>query len=285
MTRSANLEDSSNTNVCNIHYANHSSQCYGHTSEMHHSGLNVESEPEQPIYMDTFPEHLPEFVEEGTLDDNALFDEDFPIDDDLSFEDSFELNQEEGTKLESSTNTVDHPLYRNAPISVAESLLLIMTFANRHKITGKALSDLLTLISLHCPSDTQTECLKNVHKFKQFFDDPSSLLLHKYCSSCFMIVESTDTKCKTCEANVLMEGSTSYFIEVPIEAQLKRLFAQEGFEEKLKFRFNRHKKCHDSIEEIYDGKTYQKCTTCNGPASSDSRNISLMWNIDGIPIF
>lgn len=284
MTRSANLEDSSNTNVCNIHYTNHSSQCYGHTSEMHHSGLNVESEPEQPIYMDTFPEHLPEFVEEGTLDDNALFDEDFSIDDDLSFEDSFELNQEEGTELESSTNTVDHPLYRNAPISVAESLLLIMTFANRHKITGKALSDLLTLISLHCPSDTQTECLKNLHKFKQFFDDPSSLLLHKYCSSCFMIVESTDTQCKTCEANVLMEGSTSYFIEVPIEAQLKRLFAQEGFEEKLKFRFNRHKKCHDSIEEIYDGKTYQKFTTCNGPLS-DSRNISLMWNTDGIPIF
>jgi len=220
---------------------------------MHHSALNVESEPEQPIYMDTFPEPLPEYVEEGTLDDNALFDEDFSIDDDLSFEDSFELNQEEGTELESSTNTVD-PLYRNAPISVAESLLLIMTFANRHKITGKALSDLLTLISLHCPSDTQTECLKNLHKFKQFFDDPSSLLLHKYCSSCFMIVESTDTQCKTCKANVLMEGSTSYFIEVPIEAQLKRLFAQEGFEEKLKFRFNRHKKCHDSIEEIYDEK-------------------------------
>ncbi|CAM4567900.1 unnamed protein product [Leuciscus chuanchicus] len=107
VTRSANLEDSSNTNVCNIHYANHSSQSYGHTSEMH--TLNVESDPEQPIYMDTFPEHLPEFVEEGTLDDNALFDEDFSIDDDLSFEDSFELNQEEGTELESSTNTKTDP--------------------------------------------------------------------------------------------------------------------------------------------------------------------------------
>lgn len=88
---------------------------------MHHSGLNVESEPEQPIYMDTFPEHLLEFVEEGTLDENALFDEDFSIDDDLSFEDSFELNREEGKEHKSSTNTVDHPLYRNAPISVAES--------------------------------------------------------------------------------------------------------------------------------------------------------------------
>lgn len=117
----ADLEDSSITNLCDLHNANHSSQCYGHTSEMHHSGLNVESEPEQPIHMDTFVEHLPEFVEEGTLDDNALFDDDLLFDDDPSFEDSLELNQEEGTEPKSSTNTGDHPLYRNAPISVAES--------------------------------------------------------------------------------------------------------------------------------------------------------------------
>lgn len=34
-----------------------------------------------------------------------------------------------------------------------------------------------------------------------------------------------------------MEGSTSYFIEVSIEEQLKWLFAKEGFEEHLMFRF------------------------------------------------
>ena len=56
-----------------------------------------------------------------------------------------------------------------------------------------------------------------------------------------MSVESTDTHCKSCEANVWIEGSTSYFIEVPIEEQVKSLFAKEGFEEKLKFRFNRQK--------------------------------------------
>ena len=274
----ADLEDSSITNLCDLHNTNNTSQCNGHTSEMHHSGLNVESDPEEPFHIDTFADHLPEFVEEGTLDENVLFD------DDLSFEDGLGLNQEEGTEPRSPTNTGDHLIYRDAPISVAESLLLIMTFANRHKITGKALSDLLSLISLHCPSDIQTECLQNLHKFKQFFDDSSSPLLHKYCSACFMGVESTDNQCKTCEANVLMEGSTSYFIEVPIEAQLKRLFAKEDFKEKLMFRFNRHKKCHDSVEDIYDGEAYQKLTTCNGPLS-DPRNISLMWNTDGIPIF
>lgn len=131
---------------------------------MHHSGLNVESEPEQPFHIATFVDHLPEFVEEGTLDENMLFDNDLSFDDDLSFEDGLELNQEEGTETKSPTNTGDHPIYRDVPLSVAERLLFIMTFANRHKITGKALSDLLTLISLHCPSDIQTECLQNLHK-------------------------------------------------------------------------------------------------------------------------
>ncbi|KAM3613128.1 uncharacterized protein V6R79_020974 [Siganus canaliculatus] len=72
--------------------------------------------------------------------------------------------------------------------------------------------------------------------------------------------------------------------EIPVENQLKSLFAKEGFEEKLKFRFNRQKKYHNSIEDIYDGEVYQKLSTGNGPLS-DPRNISLTWNTDGIPIF
>lgn len=99
-----------------------------------------------------------------------------------------------------------------------------------------------------------------------------------------MSVENKDSPCKSCEADVLIEGSTSYFIEVPIEAQLKLLFSKEGFEEKLTFRFNRTKKCHESIKEIYDGEVYQKLTACSGPLS-DPRNISFTWNTDGIPIF
>lgn len=42
---------------------------------------------------DPFVDHLPEFIEEGTLHDNPS------IDDDLPFEDSVELNLEEGTGL------------------------------------------------------------------------------------------------------------------------------------------------------------------------------------------
>lgn len=131
----ADPEDPSIMNLCDLHNPNHTlSQCYEHTRETLHTGVNVESKSEQYFHIDTFVDqmYLPEFDEEGTLDDNLIFD------DDLSFEDSVELNLEEGTGLKDSTNIGDHPLYRNATISVAESLLLIMTFANRHKITGKS---------------------------------------------------------------------------------------------------------------------------------------------------
>lgn len=239
--------------------------------EIDNLDLDVDSDIEQFDPTDSFDHPLPELVEEWGFDDGLTFEDSLP---------------DEGKGVKNSENIGDCPLYRNAPISVAESLLLIMTFANRHRITGKALSDLLTLVTLHCPAELQTECLKNLQRFKEFFDcsASSSLLLHKYCNNCFMSVESNDTQCQACEASVLTEGSTSYFIEVPVETQVKSLFAKKGFEEKLKFRFTRQKKGCDNIEEIYDGEVYRSFTACNGPLS-DSRNISLMWNTDGIPIF
>ncbi|KAF4079366.1 hypothetical protein AMELA_G00192290 [Ameiurus melas] len=147
----ADLENPSIMNSCDIHNSNHTlSQCYEYITETHRTGLNAESESELSFHTDTF-----QFVEQGTSDDNLTFD------DDLSFEDNVELNIEEGTKLQNSTNTGDSPLYRNAPISVAESLLLIITFANRHKITGKVLSDLL------CTAPLTSKL--NVFRFKIFF--------------------------------------------------------------------------------------------------------------------
>lgn len=51
--------------------------------------------------------------------------------------------------------------------SVAESLLFIWTYATMQRITVKALSDLLTLVTLNC--ELQIECLLNLKKFKDFF--------------------------------------------------------------------------------------------------------------------
>lgn len=59
------------------------------------------------------------------------------------------------------------PLYCNAPLMVAESLLLVVTFAIRYTLSGCALNDLLILISLHCISPNL--CRTSLHQFQHFF--------------------------------------------------------------------------------------------------------------------
>ena len=51
---------------------------------------------------------------------------------------------------EQGRGPADVPLYSGAHITVAVSMLLIITFAVRHSLTGLALVDLLTIASLHC---------------------------------------------------------------------------------------------------------------------------------------
>ena len=59
-----------------------------------------------------------------------------------------------------------YPLYTGGTITLGLSLLLIMSFVTNHGITDAAWQDLLTIISLHCPSNL---CVTSPYKFKQFF--------------------------------------------------------------------------------------------------------------------
>lgn len=96
-------------------------------------------------------------------------------------ESTFEMNEDEDWKepenLEDilftdekenhATKTQDRPLYDGCPITVGVSMLLIMTVAMRHGMTGEALQDILTLVSLHCISPNY--CTESLQKFKQYF--------------------------------------------------------------------------------------------------------------------
>lgn len=69
----------------------------------------------------------------------------------------------------------DKPVYEGCPITVSVSMLLIMTLAMRHGLTGEALQDILTLISLHCISPNY--CVESLRRFKQFFGKIKSPLV------------------------------------------------------------------------------------------------------------
>lgn len=177
------------------------------------------------------------------------------------------------------------PLYPGATITVGLSALLIMTFALRHMLSGEALSDMLTLISAHCLSPNL--CVKSMFELKKHFHNlKAPMHFHKYCSHCFLHVESNLTVCPNsfCARDLTSSGNTAFFIEIPIASQIQEFFSRPGFLDLLKHRFIRVKKDEDNIEDIYDGELYKRHTGTKG-ILCDERNISLMWNTDGIPVF
>lgn len=177
------------------------------------------------------------------------------------------------------------PLYCNAPLTVAESLLLVVSFAIRYTLSGSALNDLLILISLHCISPNL--CRTSLHQFQHFFRSfKNPLVYHRYCSYCFLLVDERDTEtCPNplCLKDLTKSKSCSFFIEMPIVSQIQNLFAKSGFYENLTHRFRRTKTNENHFEDIYDGSEYKK--HCNPGILDLQQNISLLWNTDGVPVF
>ena len=128
------------------------------------------------------PEHL--IDDDGSMSSDAYeeptdFDTDGCEVDELSFssetdylEEMYEVtgdcNLNNIIGSEPSCSTEDEKLiYPNARITNAVSMLLIMSFAVTHQLTGAALKDLLSLIDIHCL--VPNPLIKSLYKFKQYF--------------------------------------------------------------------------------------------------------------------
>lgn len=87
---------------------------------------------------------------------------------------------QENVNNNTSANT---PLYDGAQITVAVSMLLIITFAIRHSLSGVALVDLLSLISIHCA--IPNNCASSLSLLKKFFVKlKNPVQFHYYCKFC-----------------------------------------------------------------------------------------------------
>ena len=232
-------------------------------------------------------------VEDGPLDDPVQFDGHMQLDDNMAFEDQEESNEglEDSDEENDSEPQYDHddPLYPGAEITVGVFMTLLLAFAVRHKLTNEALSDLLYLMDHICPKPNR--CCKTLYKFKKFF---SFLVLPfkccYYCSQCVNpisvnpITFATVTACSVCNTAINSVKDLSYFIHISISDQIRSLFVQKTFYDNLLHRFTRVKANQGGYEDIYDGSLYKDLMSPNGILSSQN-NISLTWNIDGLPVF
>ena len=121
----------------------------------------------------------------------------------------------------------DTPLYKGAPISVAVSMLLVVTFAIRHSLTGLAILDLLTLVSLHCA--VPNECASSMDLLKKFFMKlKNPIQFHYYCTFCMeyqglSIPDDKLCKNKCCLKDLSKKENSSYFLIIPLMCQLRDL--------------------------------------------------------------
>ena len=143
--------------------------------------------------------------------------------------------ESEDSELEEFKDNASLPkqLYPGASITIEDSILSIMKYALRHKTSYSALSDLLSLITLHLPTESHKEHLLSLYFLKKAFSSQSEcyghkqsdiVTVHEYCPNCIALWRSnTEIMCRFC-GKPRKKKTNNFFSALDIGAQLKSLF-------------------------------------------------------------
>lgn len=155
----------------------------------------------------------------------------FVVDDDETGSDIFSdcENIESDTEYTSEhcDGQSDDMLFAGAPISSSSSVVQLLSFVFKHKLTREAFSDLLALTEAHFPRPNN--CKTTAKKLFEFVSQAKKdIIKHFYCGYCntyYGRVEDRTEVNKTCSicCRRIPEDS-SFFVEVPIVKQLQIKF-------------------------------------------------------------
>jgi len=210
------------------------------------------------------------------LNDLIELDDDDSLEDELGFSSASEHLKSESFK---------NPLYSNATINLGAALSILVTFSQKFKLSGAALSSLILLINLLLPADHIFP--KSLYLFKKILGSLCpNVKTHYFCKVC-MIKLCKDTEkcinpdCSQSKTPADKKIKKSFFMEFDIKSQIKSIFSRKGMLQKLHHRFSRSPSSH---ADIYDGYLY-KLFSAPGSFLSYINNISFIWNTDGVPVF
>lgn len=214
-----------------------------------------------------------------SFDDNDVTDNDSTDDesDDGSCSDTDSTDNNDSYNQSKST---DPKLYENSTLTLSESLMIVMTFAFRNKLSGTTFSNLIKLINLFCPKPNNFP--KSSYGVWNYFKDlKTPIIQHFYCGSCLTYAgkDVSDTFCSLCKSS--LEDNKRYFIQIPLVNQIQNLFKKPEFIDLLRYKDNSERK--QGISDIYDGHLYKKLSS-EGYFTSNSCNISLQFNTDGVAL-
>ncbi|XP_026465369.1 uncharacterized protein LOC113368277 [Ctenocephalides felis] len=188
-------------------------------------------------------------------------------------EDESELDQPEEREV-----NFDEQVYENAPITVSNSMFLILMIFLRHNVSLECIADIIAVINLHC---MKSRLVKNsLYKFRKYFSlDHSEFIKHYYCHFCGRVQLESDSICPSCP-----QKKNPYFIQLPFLEHLREMYKRDGFYSKLQDCHNKRINNNpDCISDVYDGVLYRKYVQKGFLCNPD--NISFTWYTDGIPVF
>jgi len=115
----------------------------------------------------------------------------------------------------------DDVLYSGAPLTSSSSFVLLLTFVMKHKLTREAFNDLLLVIEAYCPRPNN--CKTSVKKLLEFASQANGdLEKHYFCDYCKAYFGKGAGNCNICGQRISKDSG--FFIEVPVEKQLKMFF-------------------------------------------------------------
>lgn len=116
-------------------------------------------------------------------------------------------------------------MYDGCPLTLDESAVLLMQFAICHKITGKALLDLMSVIKAHLPIDCRY--FSYVNQMKNILSNRSDcpMEITSFCDSCMHSLDDVNF-CPTCN---IQAKETSQFIKLSIGDQIKTFYQDAQF--------------------------------------------------------
>lgn len=173
------------------------------------------------------------------------------------------------------------PIRPDSNITKGQAVIMLLCFIFRHHLSHTAVNDLLDLLSLLCPG-----CLPATK-----FLLTKGLLLennlerHLFCSVCFAYVTKYDVcshtveKCPYCDTPFNSDDSIKngyFFLYMPIEKQLQALLAKYDFVKKSDAMQS------NDLNSVLHGNVV-KSNLFEGNVSDN--DITLLWNVDGAPVF
>ncbi|XP_062567995.1 uncharacterized protein LOC134230240 [Saccostrea cucullata] len=168
-------------------------------------------------------------------------------------------------------------------------MILLISFAMRHSLTGEAIADLLVLLELHCL--TPNLCRTNLTSFMDFFRNfKSPLEFHHYCEHCFLYMGMEKAEvCPNCNKPP-KKNSAAYFLVIPIAAQLSKMFADGSLVQQI-WEHKASRQDDGMLKDICDGKLYKETFTKDGYFTNSTAehhgqlHISFQMNTDGVSLF